>query len=155
MKRLTPVILGLVLVTACGNSQPRQAYDALSALRKLQAATEVGVSYAQYHSLLIEAQTQVNNAETALSDGPLKTDLRLAMDSYIDAGTVWQEKMKDPNYFYLRSDTEPGKSLMKKYTLATVKMENGLGANADKALHAIWFHANLRLEKLKDLLPSK
>lgn len=136
---------------ACWTPRSKEAHEALSALRKIQAATEVGVSYVEYRRLLIDAQAAVNTADVVLEDGSIKTELRLTMDSYIDAGTVWQQKSND-EYYYLSSETEPGKSLMRKYTLATVPMEHGRGANADKALHAIWFHANLRLEKLKDLL---
>lgn len=148
------LLLALVAMPACANHRRKEAYDALASLRKIQAATEVGVAYPQYHSLLIDAQAQVNNAEAALPDGSVKTELRLTVDSYIDAGTVWQEKLRDDNY-YLTSNVEPGKTLIKKYPLATFKMQNHIGANPDKALHAIWFHANLRLAKLAELLPTK
>ena len=155
MKHLILIIFASITVVGCARHRPQQAYDALASLRRIQAATQVGVLYPQYNELLIDAQARLNNAENILPDGPVNTELRLTMDSYIDAGIVWQERLRNGDEYYLTSDLEPGKSLMKKYTLVTFKMQNRMAANPDKALQAIWSHAKTRLEKLKELLPPQ
>src|SRR5215213_5897598 len=80
------------LLAACGGLSSKQkaaAANALKALQKLNAATEIGVNYQSYQLLLIEAKTQVNEAESVLSDGELKSELSAAMDAYADAGDAW------------------------------------------------------------------
>jgi hypothetical protein len=66
------------------------ANDALKALRKVDSATQVGVSYIQYGSLLIETQAQVNEALRILPDGELKRELRAAMEAYADVRPLWE-----------------------------------------------------------------
>ena len=151
MKPLT-IILILVMLTACTKRVPQEAHDALASLRKIQASTEVGVNFQQYSSLLIEAKDKVNNATRVLEDGPLKTEIMLAMDSYKDAGDVWQEKIKGEAQ--LTSVTDPGKTLIPKYSLKTTSEYHYQVCDTEKALQTIWFLASLRLEKLSQLIPS-
>src|SRR2546423_328903 len=80
------------LLAACGGLSSKQkeaAANAMKALQKLNAATEIGVNYQNYQPLLIEAKTQVNEAESILPDGELKSELSAAMDAYADAGDAW------------------------------------------------------------------
>jgi hypothetical protein len=75
------------LITACNKNSA--ATEALRALRKIEAATEVGVSYQQYGPLVIEAQAQVNEAKAKLPDGELKTLLEQTILIYAKVGELW------------------------------------------------------------------
>lgn len=72
-------------------SQKAAALAAIKALSKLQAATEVGVSYVDYGTRLIDAKADVTDSLANLADGQLKQKLSLAMDAYVDAHTAWGE----------------------------------------------------------------
>jgi hypothetical protein len=54
-------------------------------LRKIDAATQVGVNLTTYNELLIEAK--VNEADRTLPDGDLKTDLDIA---------IWRARRRNP-----------------------------------------------------------
>jgi hypothetical protein len=140
------------MLAGCAKRPPHEAREALASLRKIQAATEVGVNYQQYSSLLIEAQNNVNNARRVLADDTITTEITLTMDSYKDARDVWQEKITGESQ--LTSVTEPGKTLIPKYSLNTRHEYHYQVCDTEKALHAIWFQANRRLETLSKLIPN-
>lgn len=106
------------LALACGGLSSQQkaaASEAITALRKLEAASQVNTtSYPQYSQLVVEAKARVNQAATVLPDGELKNELKAAMDAYADAATAWAGMQ---NNAYLRADREPGKTLGPKYNL--------------------------------------
>jgi hypothetical protein len=160
MKRLSTLgLIALISITACRAKQySPEAYQALASLRKIQAATQIGVNYQQYGQLLIEAKDKTNAASRVLSDGPVKTEIRATMDAYADAGQVWGEKTRSRDsrlYGWLNNDEEPGLTLIPKYSLKTdqygnITDEQGLS----NALKTIWLNADLHLTKLADLLPE-
>jgi len=128
-------LIALAAVTACcAKRHPPEAYEALASLRKVQAATQVGVNYQQYGQLLIEAKDKTNAASRVLSDGLVKTEIRATMDAYADAGTLWEEKIRSRND-YLTIIEEPGRTLIPKYSLKTDDM--------NKAIQMIWLNADL------------
>ena len=68
------------LLVACdGISDKREtaAREAVTALRKIEAAVQVGASYQQYGTLLLEAKSKVNDANAVLLEGELKPGLTL------------------------------------------------------------------------------
>lgn len=67
---------------------------ALKALRKMSAATEVGVSLSEYSSRLIDTKAEVDEAIDILPDNFLRQELILALQSFIDAGRAWNEMGK-------------------------------------------------------------
>lgn len=112
---ITALAMTSVLV-ACGGLSSKQqaaANDAVSALRKLEAASQVKPSLMQYNQLVIEAKARVNEASAVLPDGELKQELNAAMDAYADAAVAWAAMQRA----YLREDKEPGKTLGPKYGL--------------------------------------
>jgi hypothetical protein len=125
LKRLFSLIAFAVssqLLMACGAKQhPPEAYEAQASLRKVQAATQVGVNYQQYGQLLIEAKDKTNAASRVLPDGPLKDEIHATMNAYTDAGQVWGIKIRpDPNpanQGYVVSTGELGRTLISKYSL--------------------------------------
>ena len=76
------------LLLSCTKPPSKETTEAVAALQKFQAATQVGVNYQTYGQLLIEAKAKVNDAMKSLPDGELKTEISGAMDSYADADTV-------------------------------------------------------------------
>jgi hypothetical protein len=140
-----------------------EAREALESLRKLQAATQVGVSYQQYRQLLIDAKAKTNAASSALPDGTLKTALNKAVDAFVDAGNVWGAKVGGDNR--LHKGWGPGKTLISKYSLP---VENFYSTpeyrrpqidpesiNADTALQLIWQHSNAHVEDVAKILEPK
>src|SRR3954470_23947495 len=82
------VMAATTFLSNCGglSSKQRSAVDdAMKSLRKLAAATQVGVNYQQYGMLVIEAQAQVNDALAVLPEAELKTEMNAAMEGYADA----------------------------------------------------------------------
>jgi hypothetical protein len=79
---------------ALNEKQKAAAMDAIKALGRIEAATEVGVNYQQYGQLVIDAKAVVNEAERILPAGSLLTNLREAMDAYRDAGRDWDRKIR-------------------------------------------------------------
>lgn len=72
-------------------AQKAADFAALKSLRRLQAATEVGVSYVDYSSRLIDVKADVSDNLDNLPNGQLKQKLNAAMDAYADARTAWGE----------------------------------------------------------------
>jgi hypothetical protein len=126
----------------CGLSskQKTAAGEAVAALRKIHAATEVGVNYQQYGMLVIDAKDKVNNANAVLPDGEMKSRLNAAIDAYTDASQAWGIKVSGNNL--LKPDTEPGVTLMRKYNLKTQSLKVGsrdlLWLDADETRQAAW-----------------
>ncbi len=140
-----------VLLTSCAHGPTKETLEAVAALKKIQAATQVGVSYQQYGLLLIEAKAKTNEATAALPDGALKTDLTTAMDSYADAGTVWGIKIQR---YSLHDDTQPDKSLIDKYQMPVVPVKYFKRAevDGDEALQIIWRRADTHLTQISKFL---
>jgi hypothetical protein len=95
--------------------QSPELQEALTALRKIQAATQVGVAYHDYGQLLIEAKVRVNDAVRTLPEGPARDELQAATEAYVDAGRVYSLKLEQQPW--LTADEEPGKTLIPKYGL--------------------------------------
>ncbi|OLE52247.1 MAG: hypothetical protein AUG51_19025 [Acidobacteria bacterium 13_1_20CM_3_53_8] len=157
MARLTAVaVIFMQLLIACGGLSSKQktaAGDALKALRKIEAATQVGVNYQQYGQLVIDAKAQVNEASSALPDGELKKELNATMEAYADAGQAWSTKVSS---FPLKPDTEPGATLMRKYNLKTHSFKAGstelVWLSEDDARQAAWGAAAAHLLAAQKLL---
>lgn len=72
------------------NEKQRAALrDAVLLLRKLNDATEVGVSRLQYKEKLAEAQTSVNTATMLLPDGVVKQQLLVSILPHVIANMAW------------------------------------------------------------------
>lgn len=69
---LLAMITVIVPAASCGQSSTKQkslAMDAVKALRKLEASTQVHPSYTQYNALVIDAKAEVNELARVLPDG--------------------------------------------------------------------------------------
>lgn len=100
----------LLYCIACGglSGKQRKAVDeALTELRKLDAATDVGVSKMEYSKMLISAQAASNNAIEVLPDGELKNEIRESMQGYVDAKTFWNIMKDDDSFFACETQPPP------------------------------------------------
>lgn len=127
-----------------GKSVPPAAIDAVKSLRKIEAATQVSVSYLQYSQLVIDAKAQVNEASSVLPDGELKSEINAAMDAYADAGLPWHEQIQGSSILY--KDLEPGKTLIPKYSLS------GQGLDVLRARTLILEAATKHLDRASKLI---
>jgi hypothetical protein len=78
--------------------------ESLQSLKKIQAATNVGVNYPTYGQLLIDAKAKTDEVKRTLPDGELKNELIAAMDSYEAAKVHWTKARQQES---MMSDTEP------------------------------------------------
>ncbi len=151
--QLTLAALVMLSLNACAslsNKQDPAVSDAIKALRRIEAAVQVGVNFQQYGQLLIEAKSQVNEASAKLPDGELKRELNEAMEAYVDAGRVWNNKIQG---YMILADSEPGKTVIPKYSLRTTTESRGRQeANADEAIQVIWRVAKEHLERAAALI---
>lgn len=134
------------------------AGEAIKALRKLESATSVGVSFAEYGTRLIDAKAAVDEALPRVSDGELKSEIELAMSEYSLASQVWQtvnrEMIEDRyNSGYLDASTELGASLVKKYKLEPHVLPASKRSIIlrSEILSAIWQSAKGHLDKAAQL----
>jgi hypothetical protein len=87
------VIVALVFLIACGGLSSEQkvaANDAVKALRRTDSASELGQSYREFRSSLIETKAEVDNAVTKLPDGELKDELKTSLNALIDKQKAWE-----------------------------------------------------------------
>lgn len=114
--QISTLAVAACILSACGGLSAKQqsaTSEAITALRKLEAASQVKPSLMHYNQLVIEAKAQVNEAAMVLPDGELKQELNAAIEAYADAATAWAAMQRT----YLRDDKEPGKTLGPKYGL--------------------------------------
>lgn len=71
--------------------QKTAAEAALKPLRKLKAATEVGVSYIEYQKRLIDTKAEVEDQLRSVPTGPLKERIAGALEAFEEGSTVWRE----------------------------------------------------------------
>jgi hypothetical protein len=150
------IVLVMWILAACGGLssegrkattaealQKQAANEALKALRKIEAATQVGVKFEQYQEFVTEAKAQMNEASARLPEGDLKRELTTTMDAYFDAGQVWGKKVEGFDRLYPNSDL--GNMLEAKYSLPE-DMAN------DAAMQALWGIAGTHLQRASSLL---
>jgi len=150
------VIILILIITissffvSCTKPPTKETTDAVAALQKLQAATQVGVNYQTYGQLLIDAKAKVNDAMKSLPDGELKTEINGAMDSYADAATVWGRKIEGHSLY--GDNSEPDKTLIAKYSIPLDDHTYGKTADPSKAMQIIWLRADIHLKQIDSIL---
>lgn len=155
-RRILTATLILVLASlssACGGRSAEQkavANDALKALRKLDAAMQTGLSSrVAFQTLIIEAQAQVNEANSKLPEGELRQELNEAMQAYLDLQDILDLDQKSKSLLTL---TEPGATLIPKYSLKTVKVGNDGFAIAQYAIPIVVSAASEHVNRASKLL---
>lgn len=119
---------------------------ALKSLRKLAAATEVGVNFQEYGSRLIDVKAEVSEFLPKITDGFVKEEIKLAMEAYADAATAWNWTIVN-HMGDMFPDFEPGKTLQQKYSIPTYRWTSDSNLMArDKVLSTIWAAARKYIE---------
>jgi len=72
------------------SSQRESIKKALAAVRKMEAATKVGVTHSAYSNRLIDAQAEVDECLRSIPDCKVKEEIQMAMKQYVAANTIWQ-----------------------------------------------------------------
>jgi hypothetical protein len=157
MKRVLCLCCFLLLCVACSRSglssgAEASAREVLRDLQKLKAATEVGVNYQLYGSLMIDAKAQMTSASAQLPDGDVKTQLALAMDAYADALAAWTAMMS-LEYHSLLTSYEPGQTLIPKYSIPVPPGDKTV--NGKLVLSVIWAAAGEHVDHTVDLLNGR
>jgi hypothetical protein len=120
---------------------PRTEGEALDALRDLQAAVGVGVSYQDYGTYLIEAKQRVERAyrdtPPARSTTDAWSELNMALDDYEFANRIWHERFEGES---LRDSvwegTLEGDEIQQRYPDFQFERVRSRYATAD---HDLWF----------------
>ncbi|SRR5579885_1948835 len=159
---LINIAILLVMFSACNkpalnDEQIVACKDALKSLRKVQAATQVGVNTQQYPQLLVDAKANVNAASALLPDGDLRNQLQKTMDAYVDVAGLWRHKIESPSYLSdtISASEEPWKTMIMKYSLQTEPnlIYGGAGQppipgiHIDKCIPVIWARADSYLDE--------
>lgn len=121
-----------------------EAANAIKSLRKLAAATDVGVNFQDYGRRVIDVKAEVEDYLTRVEDGYRKEQIRLSMQAYADAGSAWNEMIR---YDFMLPEFEPAKSLQKKYSIPTVTSPGGSATMPRRiVLSTIWAIARKHIE---------
>lgn len=125
------------------------AEAALKTLRRMASATDVGISLSEYNTRLIDLKADVDEQFSLIPDGELKTEIQLAVESYIDAQNAWKEMGRHDTLF---PTLEPGRSLMTKYSIP-IDRSIGIELLPGKSVRSIiWLAARSHVDKAAQLL---
>lgn len=125
------------------------AEAALKTLRRMGSAVEVGLTLSEYNSRLIDLKADVDENLSQIPDGELKTEIRLAVEAYVDAQNGWKEMGRHDTLY---PDLEPGRSLMTKYSIP-IDRSIGMALLPGRSVrNNIWLTAKARVDKAAQLL---
>lgn len=118
--------------------------EALKSLRKLTAATDVGVNFQDYSRRVIDVKAEVENLLPGIADEYVKNEIKSAMDAYADASSAWNFAVKNRGYLFI--EFEPALTLQPKYNLATEQLGRMTLISNQTALSKIWATAKNHIE---------
>jgi hypothetical protein len=124
------------------------AIEALRSFHKLLSAEEVGTSYVQYNSLVIDTKVAVEESLGSIQPGYVKTDIEQALDDFVIAAQVWNTGIQNNG---IPTKTDLYRSLNERYRLG-VNPRMGLTIDHLKIIKIIWRVAGERLEQAASLL---
>ena len=154
---------------------------AIKALRRMAAASEVGINFTEYGRRVIDSKGEVDEATAGIKNEELKSEINLSVSAYINAGYVWNEFIKHPKFMSSDSEmlliigSDPRVAeIIKRYDIPTETIDPGpivsatdhqrrLMGDALKpftrmlktpALTTVWAAARKHLEKAESLLPK-
>ena len=131
------------------------AEAAVKSLRKLAATTMVKPAFQDYQSRLIDVKVDVEDALARLPEGNLKTEMKLALEAFVDAENIWYEE--GDIEVILPAKDELAAQLMKKYEIPPIEPNTDpakLRLDRDIMLNKIWASARAHMDKLAPLLNS-
>jgi hypothetical protein len=151
-----PELVPKQAVEAVAPPKDEDANRALRALRKLAGATEIGISFQEYGSRLIDVKNEVDDASSRIPAGDLKNELSLAMEAYADAGQAWNQMIR---YEFMLPNSEPGLTLIRKYSLQPTELVPGnrstLALPRNYVLTSVWGAARSHIDRASSMLSSE
>jgi hypothetical protein len=122
----------------------------LTSLRRMASAAEVGINSQEYGKRVIDLKFEVEEGIAKLPDSELKQEIKLCLQAYIDAATVWGFRgITDDGFVF--TDYEPIKTLQEKYAIPKKKIHSINGVYLSVALNKIWEVARKHLERSTEL----
>jgi hypothetical protein len=130
---------------------PEIALVTLKELRKMQAATEVGMTFQEYRARMIDLKATVEEGLRQTANEKFKSEVRFAIEAYSDALELWNRQtnsrypMKQSGEM-LRDEAREicDKYSIKEFTTATSGVEI---VNGKKIMTFIWTFAKTAIEK--------
>ena len=120
------------------------AAEALKSLRKLTAATDVGVNFQDYSRRVIDVKAEVEDLLPKIADYYVRNEIKSAMDAYADASSAWNFAVQNRGYLYI--DFEPAITLRPKYNIPTEKLGSLTLISNQTALSKIWATAKIHMD---------
>lgn len=134
---------------------PESLIAAMKELHKMQSATEVGITFQEYSSRLIDLKASVDEALRQVSDPDLRRELRFAVEAYSDGLDLWNRQLNTRYPLKQSGDLlrEEAKDICEKYGIKEFSTSTS-GAeivSGKKALNFIWAFAKIAIEKADKL----
>jgi hypothetical protein len=123
------------------------ASKALKSLRKLAGATEIGITFQEYGTRLIDINAEVDEALASLPEGVIKQEISLALQAYVDAGKAWNVTIQHGSQ-YGRTVTLWLADFIDKYSVP----HDDLAVNNNVMLSTIWQAARTHLDRASALV---
>ena len=159
MKKILSIVI-IVALCAClpSKSIASSVKDAYKSLKRVEASTEVGVTFPKYISGLVDAKVEVNiflDNEKAKYNSDLVISMKKAMDHYLIAGQVWRKKFETLNM--VDGNSLFGKRVLELYpqikkTTAYKVYGSNPFVKIEPLLTIIWLEASKELAKIGKLL---
>ncbi|HEY0658049.1 MAG TPA: hypothetical protein VGD05_06230 [Pyrinomonadaceae bacterium] len=151
LNEIKTVWFGEIAEIVVVENKPNYIEEALKSLRKLAAATDVGVNFQDYGRRVIDVKAEVEEFLTNIPDGDSKTEIGLAMQAYADAGTAWNFAVQNRGYLFI--DFEPAITLRPKYNLPTTRLGSLTLISNEVALSTIWATARKHIDNAQKNKP--
>ena len=141
--------------------------DVYKALKKIEAKTQIGISYIDYRRELGDVQYELNlflEGKQAKQKPEITEHLKKAMMHYLNAAKVWEMTAEKGNigfyspYVKYANPTDIDKYFFKIYPKALDKLSNIRGPGYEKEIYytdlltIIWNEASNELKKVASLL---
>jgi hypothetical protein len=136
--------------------------EAIKALRRLDSAVSVGLTYREYGTRLVDTKVAVDEQLEKIAEGELKMEIMRAMIDYKRASEVWEMKVTQSEGFirggFMENISSYYKALRRDYPEMSVeefKSADGVSIliDIDGALSVIWRSARKHIDKATSLLP--
>jgi hypothetical protein len=128
------------------------AGEAIKSLKKLSAATDVGVNFQDYGRRVIDVKAEVEELLLNIADEFIKNEIKSAMEAYVDAGSAWNFTVQNRGVLFI--DFEPAITLRPKYNLPTSRLGSMTLISKEAALSTIWAKAKAHIENAQKGKPE-
>lgn len=118
--------------------------EAIKSLKKLSAATDVGVNFQDYNRRIIDVKAEVEDSLQNIPDEYTKSEIKSAIDAYADASSAWNFAVQNRGYLFI--DFEPAITLRPKYSIPTTQLGSMTLITRETALSVIWAKAKTHIE---------